>query len=487
MIHELIINTFKSEKTCNNKLTDGQFTCSYKELLSVFDRIDNYFEEYKISSKNCFSFCCSNSIFSAILLLWFICRKRSFVLLSPLSRKSKGESTDITHPLFCKYIVDVNYNSDNVDLYSPDTYINTNTNKSYDREATAPERQGMVYFKTSGSMASPKLVVHTGENLAGNIMNCVERFRLNYLDRVTIPVPIFHMYGFGAAFIPAVVAGALIDIQENTNVIKYLDRERKFNPTKAYLTPGLCEMFLMARKNPRHYELVITAGDRISQKNFVKFEKGFGKLINLYGSTELGAVATSYPDDPLEERAKGHLKLLDGITKRVKETKPKINEDDNIGEIYFNHKYGFRGYVDEKGRPIQQEGENNEWFPSKDIASILPEGDFKILGRCDNSVNRNGLLLPLAEVENAMERINGLNRVMAIAHGESKRGKSIMVFCVLDKGVTLNNDDIKRQCFNILPAYAIPDKFFVLKEFPRLPNGKIDMQTLLRNYISNGL
>ena len=47
----------------------------------------------------------------------------------------------------------------------------------------------------------------------------------------------------------------------------------------------------------------------------------------------------------------------------------------------------------------------------------------------------------------------------------------------------IQSEDIRQQCFAILPAYAIPDKIFILKALPRLPNGKIDIQGLINNFI----
>jgi hypothetical protein len=51
---------------------------------------------------------------------------------------------------------------------------------------------------------------------------------------MTIPVPIFHMYGLGAAFLPGILAGASIDFQANSNLLKYLQREKDFNPNIAW-------------------------------------------------------------------------------------------------------------------------------------------------------------------------------------------------------------------------------------------------------------
>ena len=64
------------------------------------------------------------------------------------------------------------------------------------------------------------------------------------------PVPVAHMYGFGAEFLPAVMAGASIDLQEKTHLLKYLERERQFQPNIVFATPTLCEILMKGYKSP---------------------------------------------------------------------------------------------------------------------------------------------------------------------------------------------------------------------------------------------
>jgi len=483
MFSTLIPKTCNSKRTANNHITDGTFQAAYGDLPAVFEKIDNYLIHGGVPPESFLAFRCSNNVFGAVFLLWALCRERK-ILLTPPSLgpvKENGQHADAPH--FCQQLVSIDFSPEQAELQQPATYLRINSNPSYMEEFAFATTQSLVCLKTSGSMASPKLVMHSAEKLAGNVVPCIDRFQLTETDRISIPVPIFHMYGLGAGFLPAIITGASIDIQENTNLIRFLDREREFEPTKAFLTPGLCEMFLKARRGGRLYDLVVTAGDRISETNFLRFENGFGKLINLYGSTELGAIATSDPDRPLEFRAQGFLKPMGAVNTKIVETGAKMQSDHEYGEIYLSHKYGFMGYYDTSGKPVGQERGEGDWFPSKDIALPAAGNYFRIIGRCDNSVNRGGRLLPLAEVETTMESLEGVNRVIVVPHGEGKRGTGIVAFCIPEKSDSLEVEDIKRHCFDELPGYAIPDRILVINAPPRLANGKIDMQGLADNFI----
>jgi len=480
---ELIRKTCESKRTGNNGITDGKFDAAYGELPAIFEKIDKHLVGCDVSPDGFLAFRCSNNVFGAIFLLWALSRARKVLLTPPATRQQRESGRDAGAPHFCRHLVAIEYVPEQAKLREPATYLRIDSNRSYEEESAFATDESLVCLKTSGSMASPKLVMHSANSFAGNVTSCIDRFHLTETDRISIPVPIFHMYGLGAGFLPSIIIGASIDIQENTNLIRFLDREREFEPSKAFLTPGLCEMFLKARKGGRPYDLIVTAGDRISETNFLRFEKGFGKLVNLYGSTELGAVATSNPDQPLELRAQGFLKPMDGVSTKIVETETKIDSEHEHGEIYLSHKYGFIGYYDASGKPVGQARAESDWFPSKDLAVQAPDNQFRIIGRCDNSVNRGGRLLPLAEVETAMEKLEGVNRVIVVPHGEGKHGKGIVAFCIPEKSDTLEIDDIKKHCFAELPGYAIPEKILVINAPPRLANGKIDMQGLANNFI----
>jgi len=325
------------------------------------------------------------------------------------------------------------------------------------------------------------MAVHSHARLLGNALNCVRRFRLESDDRIAIPVPIFHMYGLGAAFLPGIAIGASIDLQDNSNILRYMERERQFSPNVAFLTPALCDMLLKGRRSARIYERVVTAGDRIKEAVFRAFESRFGRLLNLYGSTEMGAIAAADPDDPLDVRAVTAGKPMADVQMRVDEKGAASADGTQVGELYCKHAYGFAGYVDEHGDRMDQGAMTQpDWFKTGDLGRIWQDGYIEVLGRCDHSVNRSGHLVLFADIEKALETLQGTARVVVVAAGESKWGKRIVAFCVPgDGGATLSEAQVRKACFDVLPRYAIPDDVLVISSLPTLPNGKVDRPALV--------
>ena len=463
-------------------LTDGQITCSYREIPEVFERLQRHFAKQGIGIEDCLALECDNSVPSALVLLYLLEKGYSFLLL-PKENISQELGKKLVIPRFCRYRVmteSLTNNGSAANIKDPNQFLRFVENeKRIVARGTANNVSQKLYLRTSGSTGHPKIVVHSHARLLGNVLNCVQRLGLKSKDRIAIPVPIFHMYGLGAAFLPGVAVGASIDLQKSANLLRYLQREKEFLPNIAFMTPIFCETLLKGRKSSRAYKLTVVAGDLVREDTFAKYESGFGCLVNLYGSTEMGAIASASPQEPSEVRSQTVGKPMPRVQMRLEETSLKVVEErERFGEFRCQHEYGFEGYVDENGNSASQ-GTHADWFRTKDLGRIWADGYVEVLGRCDHSVNRDGLLVLFSDVERAIESIESIESVVVVSKGESQRGKGIVAYCVLAKNAENTEADIRSACFERLPRRAVPDVIRIVKSLPTLPNGKVHRQKLI--------
>jgi acyl-coenzyme A synthetase/AMP-(fatty) acid ligase len=300
-------------------------------------------------------------------------------------------------------------------------------------------------------------------------------------DRIAIPVPIFHMYGLGAAFLPAVAARASIDLQKGANLLRYFEREQEFEPNTAFLTPAYCNALSRVHPSDRPYRVTVVAGDRITDDVFSNYESRFGCLVKLYGSTEMGAIAAADPREPSDIRIKTVGKPMPGVQVNVEKRSGEILEEmENVGKLWCKHEYGFEGYVDNDGELVSPCNKDT-WFCTNDQGLAWEDGHLVVVGRSDQSVNRDGLLVSLRYVEEVVKSIQGIEAVTVVAKGESQRGKGIVACCLVAQAAGITEADIRMACFEKLPKRAVPDKVLIIRSFPLLANGKVDRQKLINS------
>jgi acyl-coenzyme A synthetase/AMP-(fatty) acid ligase/pyruvate-formate lyase-activating enzyme len=324
---------------------------------------------------------------------------------------------------------------------------------------------GRMAVLSSGTSGAAKLVVHDRAGLMGQAEACIERFGLTATDTVIVPVPIFHMFGLAAAFLPAVLAGAAVDLVERANLPRFLTQETVAQPSVAFMVPSFAETLLKGRRGDRHYRLTVMAGDRVRESTFSAYEARFGPVVQLYGSSEMGAIASTSPHDPEEQRRHTVGAPLAGVELRL--------DGPDRDRLMCRHAHGFLGYADEDG-VLDPAG---DWWFTKDRARLV-EGALQILGRADDQVKRDGVLVSLRAVERALEALPDVESAAAVTAAPGPRGLDLVAFCTATPGTAIDAANLRRRLAATAARGLVPDRIEILGRMPLLASGKLDRRAL---------
>jgi acyl-coenzyme A synthetase/AMP-(fatty) acid ligase len=419
------------------------------------ERLDTFFAGQ--GQVACLAMATENTVSGVLMILYLLSRRINVFLLPPQAPVEKGI------PFFCDRIL-------SVDGECADRPI-LRDHPAFDGSGGMPG-SGSVFFASSGTTGTPKYVRFDGGNLLCNARNCLERFRYSAASKVLIPVPIGHMYGLGVGLLPALMAGADIRLIDRNNAIKLKEQLASFQPDITLVTPTVIRMMMMLPKRPGRHGIFITAGEKIASKDFRDFESAYGQLFNLYGCTELGAIATS----PTEgQRSDGQLRPLDGVEVRI----------DADGQVRCRHNAPFASYIDPHGHPPATATE--EWYPTKDIGVTEGARDFRVLGRMDHCVNRSGYLVSLDEIGSCLENLFREIRQAIVLDAGAEKGLTtkLIAVCEVTEEGEVDRDTVRKICQDKLNKQMIPDEFHFVREMPRLSNGKADRALLARRYTEN--
>ena len=332
-----------------------------------------------------------------------------------------------------------------------------------------------IYLRSSGSTGSPKWAVHETDRLLANARGVIDRLGLRADDRVMLPVPVHHMYGLGAGLLPGLMAGAALHLVPRGNPLTVFAAQRSFQPTVVFLVPSQCRSIMTLGRTAGRVRLVVVAGDKLGADEAAAFEAEHGPLVNLYGSTELGAITAGLPADPPELRHPFAGAPIAGLELALIPA-----EDSEAAEgamvMRVRHDTGLLGYADPLTGEVTEDA--GDTWTTGDLVRRHDGDRIEVLGRADHAVNRDGLLVHFGDVEAVLSHLPGITQAAVVSVGTTRRGAGLTAFCALEDGAETDEETILEACRQALPARAVPDDLVLKPALPLLPSGKFDRRQL---------
>jgi acyl-coenzyme A synthetase/AMP-(fatty) acid ligase len=465
----------------SGSISDGVRTFPFATLHEMQSAWDARLEREGISPRDCIVVPTRSDVRSAVTVLALLARGQSMLLWRQDLPIESGHIPAGILPSFCRYaLVDSGSVGDIPGpTIGPEAFRIVPCMPA--AQAAAPASSPFVYVATSGTTGVPKIAVFRHDALLCNARNCIGRLQLDARDRIIIPVPLAHMYGLGAAFLPGVQTGASIRLVGEANLLRYLQAEAEFEPTVAFLTPSFCHLLLKGRKQGRPYRLTVLAGDLASERIFADYEQRHGCTVNLYGSTELGVISAGCPQDSFEARRDTAGKPLPGVR-----LAPPAGEGlaaqaaGGLFPLRIDHPYGCAGYADDAGHPTMPKTLYEDgWYNTRDLGRLDDDGRIQVSGRFDHAVKRDGVLVAFADVERVLLQVDGIDRAIVLAgDGMTPRGRELVAVCVPAEGTSMDAAAFGRIARRQLPGHAVPDRFVFLKELPLTATAKPDRVAL---------
>ena len=145
-----------------------------------------------------------------------------------------------------------------------------------------------------------------------------------------------------------------------------------------------------------------------------------------------------------------------------------------VGEIAFAGLSAAQGYF--RNPEATAQTFVNGWVRTGDLGRIDHEGVLHYVDRMKDVINRGGLKISSAAVEDAIHRCPGLAEVAVVAH--PKLGENVAVCIVADASCVLDMEQVRETCARLLADYEVPRHWLVLPSLPKNPMGKILKQEL---------
>lgn len=336
---------------------------------------------------------------------------------------------------------------------------------------------------TSGTTGRSKGAMLTHRNLGSNAETLVEAWHFSAEDRLIHALPIFHTHGLFVACNVSLMAGSsmLFLPRFDADVIfEEMTRGTVLMGVPTFYTRLAADERLTAEATA-NMRLFVSGSAPLTAETHQAFEAMTGHaILERYGMTETNMnISNPYHG---KRRAGTVGKPLPGVEYRItdRETHAPLPQGE-IGMLEIRGPNVFIGYwrMPEKTR---EELLEDGFFVTGDLAMTDEHGYVHIVGRDKDLVISGGYNVYPKEVEQVIDQLEGVveSAVIGVAHPDLGEGVTAVV--VPSQGVHIDERQVLEHLEGRLAKYKQPKRVFFTEALPRNTMGKVQKNTLRKQY-----
>lgn len=294
-----------------------------------------------------------------------------------------------------------------------------------------------------------------------------------------IALPLFHNAAKSGVY-AAMMAGAAVYIAEKFSATGFWAEARAAGATSTQFIGPMPDFLLRQDPDPED------GHHRIRQAYMVPVVRGFdefrrrfniGKILTVYGSTEIGAAAFDNEGTfPQPGRVGTASPLLE--FKLVDEHDLDV-EDGQVGEAVVRPREPWlfmAGYQDQPAADVK--AWRNGWFHTGDALYRDGDGSYHFVDRLRDRIRRRGENISSAEVEGEVSSHPDVLEAAAVAIPSEFGEDDVKVAVVRCAGASLTEEELARYLVERMPYFMVPRYIEFVDELPRTPNLKVRKEAL---------
>jgi crotonobetaine/carnitine-CoA ligase len=337
------------------------------------------------------------------------------------------------------------------------------------------EESDLLYVMfTSGTTGPSKGAMLSNRGAMWNVRSWLDILSLTERDVGYSMFPLFHVTARSAVISSTLWAGGRVALREAFSLRDFWNVAREEQATFFGYMGAIIHLLYAQDPDLRDSEntLRIAFGAAAPPAIITDFERRFGlRLIETYGSTELGPASALMPDTP-ERGTMGppqpHVRI-------------EIHDenDDPVptgvnGEIVVRPAVRdgiFQGYW---GMPeATLHAFRNLWFHTGDGGRFTDQGNLVFTDRIKDSIRRRGENISSFEVERAVQHHPDVLECAAYAVPSELSEDEVMLAVVLRPGHEATGEQMLRHCIQVLPRFAVPRYLRFVEVLPKTPSERI--------------
>jgi acyl-CoA synthetase (AMP-forming)/AMP-acid ligase II len=316
----------------------------------------------------------------------------------------------------------------------------------------------MALFFTSGTTGNPKGAPIDHEFVSHLAHSWIISCRYTPAEVYLVMTPMFWAVAPIHGILPIVLAGGSIVLMHRFDLDKCCELVQQHKVTSFFAVPTLCT-------------LLTDRIDALKAMNTLRVctVASGAALLNIYGSTEAGAISREMLGAPRKAGCAGmpggtlEMKIIDEQGNSVPPGTP--------GEILARGYTAIKGYW--QNSRVNPESLPDGWVHTGDVG-VIEDGHFlRILDRIKDVIITGGANIYSAEVERVIALHPGVQMNALVGIPDRVMGELPIAYVVPRQSSNLTAVDLEAFCRERLSSYKVPRRFILTDALPLTPTGKI--------------
>lgn len=330
---------------------------------------------------------------------------------------------------------------------------------------------------TSGTVAAPKGVPIPYRKFLANARTSAPELAIDGDSTLLSAAPFTHLYGLFSInlALAARATTALLPMFAPSGFAAALDALR---PSGAFVGPAhliACHSAgLLTPERLSSLRFILISGSICPPElaHLVQDRMHNGKVLQLWGMTELQAGTFTRSDDSLSVRTTSVGRASPGSELRIAE-EDLVLAPGQEGELQVRGCSVFDGYVGNEAATTSAFTADG-WFRTGDLARLDAHGNVTLTGRLKDLINRGGIKFNPVDVEIIIDRHPAVAQSAVVAMVDQALGERACCFAVLKPGANLDLVELCRWLAqHDIAKVKWPERLELIAEMPLTPTRKV--------------
>lgn len=346
---------------------------------------------------------------------------------------------------------------------------------------------------TAGSTSAPKAVPLTHQNVIASVRHIALGYELSAQDATLLVMPLYHGHGLVAGLLATLASGGGAYLPSTGSFSAHLFWEDAVRTGMTWYTAVPTIHRILVNRAQHEYP-----GETVIKLRFIRSCSAplddelvhdiattfHAPVISAYGMTETAHQVSSNPLPAHGINKTSSVGPPTGVAIKVLRDDKTDAEVNEIGEVLVRGETLTPGYID--NAEANASSFLGGWFHTGDLGCKDEDGYLYLKDRLKEIINRGGDKVSPHDVDQVLVSYPKVLEAATFGKSDPVYGEVVQAAVSLRQGEVATESELRDFCRSKLSAFEVPQRIFIVSEFPKTAKGSIDRRALAKQFGKSG-